>query len=240
MKVAAGAILAAGGAFMSLAGVADGAAGAELELAVAGKTDYVIVLAEDASPSEKHGARELTRFLKEMSGAEFPVTPERGRVPAKAILVGRGRTVGSLVDDSVRRFYGPAAPAMRRYIDLMHDNVEKNGFHVRIYDPATAPYLGEDVLAAAEQCFDDAEDAARIRPEYLRRVQRDRLAIRYVRLMQDIERWRESGREAAQAAGLWTRARQFAADLESHGAKRISEPQTIRDWLAGLRRELGQ
>ncbi len=82
---------------MSVVGVAGGTAVADLELATGGRTNYAIVVARDASPSERHGAQELARFLKEMSGADFPVLQEGGRVPEKAILVGRGRTVESLI-----------------------------------------------------------------------------------------------------------------------------------------------
>jgi hypothetical protein len=196
-------------------------------------------LAADIPMYARHGVKGL--FLQGMyqEGGNGELCELRSWVMAK-MLWNANRDTNVLVDDFLNGYYGPAAPAMRRYIDLMHDNVEKNSIHVGIYDPPTAPYLTKEVLSAAEGCFDEAEAAVRFRPEYLRRVQRDRLAIRYVRLMQDIERWRESGRETKAAGDLWARLQQFAADLESHGAKRISEPQTIREWLEGLRRELGQ
>ncbi len=196
-------------------------------------------LAADIPMYARHGVRGL--FLQGMyqEGGNGELCELRAWVMDRMLWNAR-RDMDALVDDFLKGFYGPAAPAMRRYIDLMHDNVEKNGIHVGIYDPATAPYLTADVLAAAESCFDEAEAAVRSRPEYLRRVQRDRLAIRYVRLMQDIERWRGGGKDPETARSLWTTLNEFASDLESHGARRISEPQTIREWVDGLRRELGQ
>lgn len=40
-----------------------------------GKTDYTIALDPSASPSEKWAAEELRRWLKEISGADFPIVP---------------------------------------------------------------------------------------------------------------------------------------------------------------------
>lgn len=42
-----------------------------------GKTDYVIVTASDAIPSEKTAAMELQTYLKEISGADFPIIDEK-------------------------------------------------------------------------------------------------------------------------------------------------------------------
>ena len=41
----------------------------DIRLARDGKSEYTIVLSKDASPSEKHAARELQKFLLEISGA---------------------------------------------------------------------------------------------------------------------------------------------------------------------------
>ncbi|MCS7316085.1 MAG: DUF4838 domain-containing protein, partial [Bryobacterales bacterium] len=55
-----------------------------------------IVLARDASPSERHGARELQRFLHEISGAQLPIASEEARPRGPWILVGRSRLVERL------------------------------------------------------------------------------------------------------------------------------------------------
>src|ERR1035438_3765795 len=51
-----------------------------------GKSQYAIVIAFDASPSERHGAAELQKFIEEMSGARLPITAEPQRL---MVLVGR-------------------------------------------------------------------------------------------------------------------------------------------------------
>src|SRR5450432_46511 len=49
---------------------------ANLRLVENGKSNYSIVIAPDASQSERHGAEDLQKFLEEMSGARLPITAE--------------------------------------------------------------------------------------------------------------------------------------------------------------------
>ncbi|SPE37858.1 Glycosyl hydrolase family 67 (modular protein) [Candidatus Sulfopaludibacter sp. SbA6] len=58
---------------------------ANLKLVDKGRSNYAIVIAPDASPSERHGAEELQKFLEEMSGARLPITAER---QPRMVLVG--------------------------------------------------------------------------------------------------------------------------------------------------------
>lgn len=61
-------------------------------LADAGKTGYAIVLTSEASPSEEHAAQELSMFLTNASGADFPVvrdTEPRAQEPIR-LFVGFG------------------------------------------------------------------------------------------------------------------------------------------------------
>lgn len=67
---------------------------AALRLSDNGKTDYVIVLQKNAGAVDKLAARELAFFLKEITGADFPIV-ETGRSPA--IYIGHSKG-GSLPD----------------------------------------------------------------------------------------------------------------------------------------------
>jgi len=58
---------------------------ANLKLVDNGKSNYAIVIAPDASQSERHGADELQKFLEEMSGARLPITAEPRR---RTVLIG--------------------------------------------------------------------------------------------------------------------------------------------------------
>ena len=73
--------------------VAAAAASAPLSLVQNGKSDYAIVIASNASPSERHGAAELQKFLLEMSGARLPITSEP---QPKMILVGSSPVLDKL------------------------------------------------------------------------------------------------------------------------------------------------
>ncbi len=53
-----------------------------------GKTDYTIVVAPDAPESERYAAAELQFWLKEVSGAELPITDLQGGKKGKRLVVG--------------------------------------------------------------------------------------------------------------------------------------------------------
>lgn len=53
-----------------------------------GKTDYTILVSKDASISEKYAADELQYWLREISGATFPIVNEMHSINKKRIIVG--------------------------------------------------------------------------------------------------------------------------------------------------------
>jgi hypothetical protein len=61
-----------------------------------GKSDYVIVVSEVASPTEKTGAQDLANLLEDMTQVKLPVVT--GDIPAgqKAIVIGDGRALKAL------------------------------------------------------------------------------------------------------------------------------------------------
>jgi hypothetical protein len=69
---------------------------ASLTLVREGRPDYSICLSPDASPSEKHAAAELQRFVEEMSGARLPIVGDAGATGRNLVLVGRSRTLDGL------------------------------------------------------------------------------------------------------------------------------------------------
>jgi len=70
--------------------------GAPLELVTDGKSPYRIVVSARASGSEKHGAAELSAFLKKMSGADIPVVTDTDAPKGPMILVGRSAKLDEL------------------------------------------------------------------------------------------------------------------------------------------------
>ena len=58
----------------------------ELTLVQSGRSEYVLVLAENASPSEQHAARDFQKHLQQISGATLPII-SAVNAPALANLV---------------------------------------------------------------------------------------------------------------------------------------------------------
>ncbi|MBR5177027.1 MAG: DUF4838 domain-containing protein [Bacteroidales bacterium] len=67
-----------------------------------GKSEYSIVLAQDASESERYAAEELRYWIKEVSGVDLPVSDLDGGVRGKRLIVGFNQLVEDLVPGSVR------------------------------------------------------------------------------------------------------------------------------------------
>jgi hypothetical protein len=63
-------------------------ASAALTLSSKGKTDYRIVIATNAIPSEHYAAEELRHYLGKITGAEFTITNESQKSVKREILVG--------------------------------------------------------------------------------------------------------------------------------------------------------
>jgi hypothetical protein len=95
-------------------------------------------------------------------------------------------------------YYGPAAGALRCYIDLMQRQVAGHkDWHARIFDRPDAPHLGPEFIAGAIRCFDRAEALAageptppkqplRLRrpdPVFAHRVAVARLPILYLQIV---------------------------------------------------------
>ena len=60
----------------------------DLVIADGGKSDYRIVISNEASPSEKHAADELQKFLKEISGAMLPIVADETPASNNEIILG--------------------------------------------------------------------------------------------------------------------------------------------------------
>jgi hypothetical protein len=60
----------------------------DLVLADGGQSAYAIVVADDASPSTKHGAEELQKYLEEMTGAKLPIVSDKQPAAEKEIILG--------------------------------------------------------------------------------------------------------------------------------------------------------
>jgi len=97
---------------LSAAQAQSGRAG-QIVLAENGKSDYRIVLAEDASPSTRHGAEELQMFLKEIAGATLPIVSDNEPAAEREIVLGSGARLRSLSVDIDFDALGPEGYVIR-------------------------------------------------------------------------------------------------------------------------------
>ena len=73
--------------------------GGGFTVAEKGKSPYVIVLADNPSPSERHAAQELQKFINLAAGAELPIIGENDALAQKSprIMVGSGKISDALL-----------------------------------------------------------------------------------------------------------------------------------------------
>jgi hypothetical protein len=93
----------------------------------------------------------------------------------------------ALIDEFLTGYYGPAAPHLRAYIELISDAGQELGEPIRCFEPETSAWLSLDHLNRATELFDAAERAVADSPTKLDRVRRARLPLMHVWL------WRWNG-----------------------------------------------
>ncbi|NLF30580.1 MAG: DUF4838 domain-containing protein [Planctomycetes bacterium] len=88
----------------------------------------------------------------------------------------------ALIEEFLAGYYGPAAPALREYIDAIHGPVRREAQVVRCFMPLNSPYLAPETIARAEAACRKAEAAVAGSEPYASRVALARLPIQYVLL----------------------------------------------------------
>lgn len=139
--------------------------------------------------------------------------------------------VNALMNDFLAGYYGPAAPFIRRYIDLMHDEVARTKHELKCYSPVTAPFLSAANITKADALFASAEKAVAKDAALLHRVRVARLPVYYV-MMQREKAWKRSGAKwqpSLSGAALRDRFFQIAA---AEKMTKINEGRSMDDFRA--------
>jgi hypothetical protein len=103
----------------------------------------------------------------------------------------------ALIKEFVEAYYGPAAPPVQQYLELMRE--ASQGHNLTCYSGTDAPFLKFAKLAQAERLWQRAEAAAAGQAECLARVRLAHLPVRYVWL----SRWSQLRKQCADAAAEW-------------------------------------
>ena len=98
----------------------------------------------------------------------------------------------ALVTEFLQGYYGPAAPHLQKYLDVIHDAGERSGVYLRCFMSDTSGYLTLDDLNRATQHFAKAAEAVTGDPVLARRVRRERMPLDHVWL----RRYHALGRSA--------------------------------------------
>jgi len=141
----------------------------------------------------------------------------------------------ALLEEFLTGFYGPAAPAIRRYIDIMHAAGRKDDFVMRCFTMLDAPYLAPATIAAAHVALRKAEQAVADNEVYARRVRHAHMPIWYVLLKSGpgSRTWRttEAGVGPMTFADL---AGRFTGVVGEWKVNSIAERNPIGPWLQWL------
>ena len=90
----------------------------------------------------------------------------------------------ALTNEFLQGYYGPAAPFLRQYLDLLHDSAEATNVYLRCYLQDTSAWLPQDVLEKATAIYAQASAAVAADPVLSARVRRERLPLDLVWLQQ--------------------------------------------------------
>ena len=154
-------------------------------------------------------------------GGEFSLL--RGYL-ASELLKDPNRDGRKLIREFLAGYYGPAAEPIGRYIDMLHDKVEKENIHMHLYTNPAQGYLGDEVLAEGDALFDRAEAAVKNDPVLLQRVRVARMPLAYARWFP------RNGYEVADGKLIFNKplgapldAFKFAQRMKDHGFRTVRE-----------------
>lgn len=187
-------------------------------------------LAADIPMYKDHGVVGLFMEGSVTEGGGAENAELRSYVMAKLLWDSKA-DVKRAIDEFHEACYGKAAPPMRRYFELMHQQVRTPpaglGRHIWIYDSPGAPYLNEEFVAKAEELFRQA-DAAAENDAVRARVRKARLGIDYVRLTR-AKRFTVDGEwyRPADLDSLKARWDTFVASLGQFGITNLSESSPL-------------
>jgi len=139
-----------------------------------------------------------------------------------------------LIKEFLAGYYEEAAPFIGKYLDLMHDEVERTDFYMRCYHNTDTPFLSPGVILRAEKILQDAERAVAGKAEVLERVRIAHLPVQYVAILC----WSDMVQAARKAKQPWpfpaTRAEavaEFCRIFTRHKITRLSEGGRTPEWL---------
>ena len=145
----------------------------------------------------------------------------------------------ALITEFMQGYYGAAAPALLKYIALVHDSVEKSGAYLRCYMNDTASYLRLPELTRSWELFHEAAQAVQDDPVLSRRVRRARMPLDHEWIKRYTGLKREATLKGVAFTGPADPAALVADFLKSavdFNAGQLSEGQAFAPYAEGLKK----
>lgn len=141
------------------------------------------------------------------------------------------------MNEFLEGYYGAAAPFIRKYIDALHERVEKENIHCSIWIPPSHPHLTDELLVEADQLWQAAEEAVKDDPVVLKRVKIGRLSVDYAIL----ERARSAPQKEPLASLAKKRFQPFVELIPVAEINRLNEwqPLNLDEYRTKLAQALG-
>ncbi len=139
-------------------------------------------------------------------------------------------------------YYGSAAGPIRKYLDLIHDRVEKENIHVMIWAQPNSPHLTNLLLTQANALWEEAEKLAAGDPDVLRRVKLSRMSVDFAIVERArIEAGKGAGADKDLLALAKARFQPFMETLTTSGLTNLREGQRtgFADYRSKLASALG-
>lgn len=146
----------------------------------------------------------------------------------------------ALIDEFVTDWYGPAAPAMRKYIAAQAALSKKSAYHIHLYTQPSQIYLPVEFQRRLDAALDEAETLAAADPVFAERVRRERLSMHYLQVAAprifDAAGFPEQN-DREKMLALFER---FKGELRHFGVTRLHEMEPIEETLERIRKRIAE
>ena len=138
------------------------------------------VLADNVRFFAENGVKGVfEQGCRSIGGGEF--TGLRAYILSKA-LWNPDIDENQLMDEYLNGVYGASGPYLRKYLETVYNAVNDAGCHLYCFNHPDKPWHTMELVEKCEKIFDEAEKVAD-NEEILLRVQKQRLAVRYLRIL---------------------------------------------------------
>ena len=151
--------------------------------------------------------------------------------------VGSLARAGRVREEFLKGYYGPAAPYLAQYLDLVNAPAQSPSFRISCYNNDTA-FLTDAALVEAASLFEQAERAVAGNSEWARRVRRERLVLEHLQLLRyDFPGRLRAAREGDKSVcrDYDVKTARFIEAAKAMGVHNLSEAQSFDSYIPVLK-----